>query len=589
MKNKILLTAIVLLVLNWLNVFSQNFPNVVEFDIQSSKQLKLKSNVKSIATSKYKLEIEFNNIKTGDFQSKTSLLFNTGGLIKKNLNESLNENLSSDYFYNSAGLLFKIKHSSGEIIVNKYNENNEISEQYSYDNEGKLIYLIKNIFNVQGTKIETLKLNGYDSEIEEKTIYKYSSRGNLISSEKSIFSEISKKILKKIISNFNQQGLIVELINDNFDPTLGGDVILKTKEAYKYDSIGNMIQYVVTELYSNYIVNLNYKVAMARKYYRYIDLPTDIKSKYEKYAKWRVKFKQNYKFKNNILSAQGYDSNYGIEFTYNSKGDLVEVTNKLKNEKTLIIYTYDSNDNWTSKIQYNTNFSSGIILESYENFMEEREIEYWGNMTSNIVSIIDDCVTENEVEIFIDESPYKLGDKIKLELGTHLFSSSLTYEDGIFDRSEIEFKVVEEDKEIIVNSCEGSACPYFYYVSNGNYIYGGELIRNINSKVKETIDSSNLFEKFLKSDTLRIRIKEEKSEVSYLDQVYLIINDSIILLPVLSKNMNNNLLSKRDSNYLVMKNGDSHEVFFILPEFIKNKTGKIISYGYYEPVGGKIK
>jgi hypothetical protein len=216
--------------------------------------------------------------------------------------------------------------------------------------------------------------------------------------------------------------------------------------------------------------------------------------------------------------------------------------------------------------------------------MEEREIEYWGNMTSNIVSIIDNCVTENEVEFFIDESPYKLGDKIKLELGTHLLSSSLTDEDGIFDRSEIEFKVVEENKEIIVNSCEGLACPYFYYVSNGNIIYGGELIRNINSKAKETIDSSNLFEKFLKSDTFRIRIKEEKSEVSYLDQVYLIINDSIILLPVLSNNMNNNILSKRDSNYLVMKKGDSHEVYFILPEFIKNKTGKIISYGYYEPV-----
>jgi serine/threonine protein kinase len=125
------------------------------------------------------------------------------------------------------------------------------------------------------------------------------------------------------------------------------------------------------------------------------------------------------------------------------------------------------------------------------------------------------------------------------------------------------------------------ACPFFYYEDNLTYRFGGELIRNLNCKKKEGIDYFELDKHFINSDTIRLLIKEEKDETSFLDEIYLKINDSLKVLPK-SNNSNTNLnIMLHDGKYEILEKGTFFKIYFVIPKNIDLKSVKIYSYGYY--------
>ena len=125
------------------------------------------------------------------------------------------------------------------------------------------------------------------------------------------------------------------------------------------------------------------------------------------------------------------------------------------------------------------------------------------------------------------------------------------------------------------------ACPYFYYKEGEVLTYGGELIRNLNSPKKEKLDFSNLNLAYLQKDTVVFVIKEEKPEVSYLDNVYLTINDTIQLVPFTASVKGLKEIAVSDKDYLLMNQGDSIEIYFVMPKNTSIMKAQIFSYGYY--------
>jgi clan AA aspartic protease (TIGR02281 family) len=182
---------------------------------------------------------------------------------------------------------------------------------------------------------------------------------------------------------------------------------------------------------------------------------------------------------------------------------------------------------------------------------------------------------------WIDGIKYNYKSEITLTNGKHTIKNYLRDKtDGDEYNDEISLYIDEKTaSEIIVDlNC---ACPFFYYKNNLGNFYGGELIRNLNSIDKEGLDYMEINKELITSDTLRLTIKEEKDEISYVDEIYLNINDSIKLLARSDdKSINSNILL-RDGKYEILKKGNAFDIYFIIPKNMFLERVKIYSYGYY--------
>ncbi len=122
------------------------------------------------------------------------------------------------------------------------------------------------------------------------------------------------------------------------------------------------------------------------------------------------------------------------------------------------------------------------------------------------------------------------------------------------------------------------ACPFVYSWIGGEYVYQGEIIRNLNDKSKESTQllPINIFQQ---DGMIKLLIKEEKHETSYINYLALDINGEIVE-PMDGPEE----ILKIDSKYFNMEFGESLELVFDL-----NSRGgvlekaKIISHGYYIP------
>jgi len=125
------------------------------------------------------------------------------------------------------------------------------------------------------------------------------------------------------------------------------------------------------------------------------------------------------------------------------------------------------------------------------------------------------------------------------------------------------------------------ACPFFYYAVNSKLILGGELIRNQNNKSKDNFDKTPINIKFIINNTLNIKVSEEKEETSYLDQVYILVNDTLKIFPLVKEDDTKKLLSKVDGQYFKMDKGESYDFYFLIPKNVVPLRAEIFSKGYY--------
>ena len=75
-------------------------------------------------------------------------------------------------------------------------------------------------------------------------------------------------------------------------------------------------------------------------------------------------------------------------------------------------------------------------------------------------------------------------------------------------------------------------------------------------------------------------IKEEKKEISYIDEIYLKINNTVRLAPKFNQHDYESILF-RDGLYKTLKHGDQFEIYFVIPNGIIVDNLNIYSYGYY--------
>lgn len=191
------------------------------------------------------------------------------------------------------------------------------------------------------------------------------------------------------------------------------------------------------------------------------------------------------------------------------------------------------------------------------------------------------------VDIYVDETDYFWGENIMLDSGFHKIYENRLYHSGAIKGSffgdHAEFKGLERDSKFQL--CLNGACPFFYYLdkTTNSFIYGGEIIRNQNSKERNLLDSTVLKTDFIHHGCLTLKISEEKKETSYLDRIFVIINDKYLINgSVVKDNRLNKSLIQTDDHYNIMNYSDSFLIKFKIPKQVES-VNKLVLYskGYY--------
>jgi hypothetical protein len=219
--------------------------------------------------------------------------------------------------------------------------------------KGELI--TNEIFNKHNTIIK-YNLKGY--RLEDNRVFPTKFRYN----DKNLLIEEYEYISKvKIFHKYDDGGLELEL-NNFYKDTL----VQRIK--YKYDNMGNKV-----EINSyDYSGKLSYKIKQVFKEKNVIQ-----SKEYDEDGLLSSTNKYKYNNNGNIIENIVLDSNNKVTNKYNSKYDennnLIEwrvfIDNDIRNELTTYKYSYlkfDSNKNWTEKIEYENDIPTKITLRTIE-------------------------------------------------------------------------------------------------------------------------------------------------------------------------------------------------------------------------------
>jgi len=131
---------------------------------------------------------------------------------------------------------------------------------------------------------------------------------------------------------------------------------------------------------------------------------------------------------------------------------------------------------------------------------------------------------------------------------------------------------------IILTDKNGWACPWVYVFNGTTFERRSEILRNLNSKSRETTQRHPLGPVAVQDGVVRLQIREEKPETSYLDALYL----EVAGVPVRPRT---GRLSKVDGQYLVLRQGDRYELSLDVSTLAGDGTSVeivIVSAGYYD-------
>jgi hypothetical protein len=125
------------------------------------------------------------------------------------------------------------------------------------------------------------------------------------------------------------------------------------------------------------------------------------------------------------------------------------------------------------------------------------------------------------------------------------------------------------------------SCPWLYVFDGQNYMRQCEIIKDVVGKSAETTTKHQIDSKMLKNNTLKIKIQEEKDEISYLNRLVLKVGKNTYL-PSASSSVE--ALYAKDQNYLQLRKGEFIEIEFKIPqEADLSAEITLEATGYYEP------
>lgn len=105
-----------------------------------------------------------------------------------------------------------------------------------------------------------------------------------------------------------------------------------------------------------------------------------------------------------------------------------------------------------------------------------------------------------------------------------------------------------------------AACPFVYLNQNIENKFQGEILRHLNKKSKEAWQRLKVFPENIENGKIKLTLSEEKEEETYLNSLYLKVDEKKIL-PLMIDNQINKII-KDDNEYLTIKKGDFLEFTF---------------------------
>jgi antitoxin component YwqK of YwqJK toxin-antitoxin module len=133
----------------------------------------------------------------------------------------------------------------------------------------------------------------------------------------------------------------------------------------------------------------------------------------------------------------------------------------------------------------------------------------------------------------------------------------------------------------LVNGIPASAkCPFVHVKINGEYQLVDEILRNQVSNKLDRVDVLEIPSKSISNGKLEVKIEEIKDEISFIDNIYLKIDD-VIIYP--SNNMLSEKLNSADNSFLQLNKGESINLIFEIP-FTLTGNEKVVlnAKGYYD-------
>ena len=140
-----------------------------------------------------------------------------------------------------------------------------------------------------------------------------------------------------------------------------------------------------------------------------------------------------------------------------------------------------------------------------------------------------------------------------------------------------------------------STSPYLYTFNNGRYTRLTDFIPGANSREKEYTQSIDITKKTDTHDgILKLKITEELNETTYLDCLYIKVDETQVIKPAIIINnvdkkpleykifsswMYKQLLKESDNEYFIMNTGDEYIIEFIIPT--RYHKIEFVAEGYY--------
>lgn len=127
------------------------------------------------------------------------------------------------------------------------------------------------------------------------------------------------------------------------------------------------------------------------------------------------------------------------------------------------------------------------------------------------------------------------------------------------------------------------ACPYYYLFDPvlQTYVKQGEIMQNLVGRASEALQEETIPARFITDGRLRVSIREEKHEVSFINYLALQVGDRLIP-PEPTAGVTASL-ARWDEDYLRMSTGDEVTLVFDVGPVGPTEPMRLLSAGYYEP------
>ena len=126
------------------------------------------------------------------------------------------------------------------------------------------------------------------------------------------------------------------------------------------------------------------------------------------------------------------------------------------------------------------------------------------------------------------------------------------------------------------------SCPWLYFSADGTWVRGFEILEDVVGAAQQTTRRYDLSAYPLSGRELRLQVREEKDEITYLDQLLLQVGGQLITPR--SEGRELTALATTDQRHVILRKGEQLELVYTLPAGVALDAKRtLIAHGYYEP------